>query len=272
MANDDWRNDELDLIVTDYFAMLAADLSGEHYVKAHHRAALMGPIHRNNGSIEFKHQNISAVLDKLGMPWIPGYKPRSNYQNALVDAVDRYLTGHLALLEAAPASQTMFTSPAEVFVSSPVLAESNEPMPERLKRLVGKFDPVERDYRNRALGKAGEEFVVHLERRQLTGADRPDLARKVRWVAAEDGDGAGYDVLSFDPTGRERLLEVKTTNGSARTPFFLTRNEREVATERPTDWRIYRVHLFAKTPRIFTITPPLESVVHLRPETWRASF
>jgi hypothetical protein len=47
------------------------------------------------------------------------------------------------------------------------------------------------------------------------------LARKVRWVAAEDGDGAGYDVLSFDQAGRERLLEVKTTNGSARTPFFL---------------------------------------------------
>ena len=92
-----------------------------------------------------------------------------------------------------------------------------------------KFDPVERDLCNRSLGKAGEEFVVDVERRQLTGADRPDLARKVRWVAAEDGDGAGYDVLSFDATGRERLLEVKTTNGSARTPYFLTRNERDLA-------------------------------------------
>jgi hypothetical protein len=29
---------------------------------------------------------------------------------------------------------------------------------------------------------------------------------------------------------------VKTTNGSARTPFYLTRNERELAAERPRDW------------------------------------
>jgi hypothetical protein len=114
--------------------------------------------------------------------------------------------------------------------------------------------------------------VLDLERRLLAGAARPDLARKVRWVAAEDGDGAGYDVLSFDERGRDRLIEVKTTNGSARTPFYLSRNEREVAAERPEDWRIYRVHLFAKQPRVFTLAPPLEETVHLRPETWRASF
>jgi hypothetical protein len=114
--------------------------------------------------------------------------------------------------------------------------------------------------------------VLDLERRLLAGAARPDLARKVRWVAAEDGDGAGYDVLSFDERGHDRLIEVKTTNGSDRTPFYLSRNEREVADERPEDWRIYRVHLFAKGPRVFTVAPPLEESVHLRPETWRASF
>ena len=88
----------------------------------------------------------------------------------------------------------------------------------------------------------------------------------------EEGDGAGYDVLSFDLHGRERLIEVKTTNGAARTPFFLSRNECDLASERPSDWCIYRVHLFARQPRIFTIFPPLEDAVRLTPETWRASF
>ena len=88
----------------------------------------------------------------------------------------------------------------------------------------------------------------------------------------EEGDGAGYDVLSFASTGQERLLEVKTTNGSARTPFFLSRNELDVSRERPEDWRIYRVHLFATSPHIFTLAPPLDDVLHLRPEMWRASF
>lgn len=267
----DWQDDELDAIVADYFTMLAADLSGQPYVKSRHNADLVAQIGRSHGSVEFKHQNISAVLDELGRPWIPGYKPRKNYQNAIIDAIDRYLTKHPANLEPVPISPTATPSPAEVFVAPPTLVAAGE-KPERLRRLVRKFDPAVRDLRNRSLGKAGEAFVFDLEQRQLTAAGRSDLASKVRWVAAEDGDGAGYDILSFEPTGRERLLEVKTTNGSARTPFFLTRNERDLAAERPTEWRIFRVHLFATTPRIFTVAPPLEDCLNLRPEIWHASF
>jgi hypothetical protein len=267
-----WQDDELDAIVADYFAMLEADLSGQPYVKSNHSKILMARIGRTHRSVEFKHQNISAVLDELGMPWIPGYKPKRNYQNAIFGAIDRYLTAHPNILEALPASPAVPPLSSEIFVDPPPLAAFDAQIPEGLRHLVRKFDPVERDHLNRSLGRAGEEFVVDLERRRLIGGDRPDLAGRVRWVAAEDGDGAGYDVLSFDPVGRERLLEVKTTNGSARTPFFLTRNERAVAMERPSDWCIYRVHLFATEPRIFSIAPPLDQVVDLRPETWRASF
>lgn len=267
-----WQDDELDAIVADYFAMLEADISGKPYVKSRYSAALMARIGRTHRSVEFKHQNISAVLDELGMPWIPGYKPKRNYQNAIFDAIDRYLTKYPDILQAVGISTAPPLAPAEIFVAAPVLPASEEKIPPRLERLVRKFDPAERDYRNRSLGRAGEEFVVYVERRRLSGADRTDLARQVRWIAAEEGDGAGYDVLSFDPVGRERLIEVKTTNGSARTPFFLSRNEHELAMERPADWRIYRVHEFAKDARIFTIAPPLEEQVCLRPESWRASF
>ncbi|MGH7814361.1 MAG: DUF3883 domain-containing protein [Candidatus Binataceae bacterium] len=267
-----WQSDELDAIVADYFAMLAADLSGQPYVKSRHSKALMSQIGRTHRAVEFKHQNISAVLDELGMPWIPGYIPKSNYQNAIFDAIDRYLTKHPDILESVPASPTPPPSPAEIFVAPPPLETAPDRIPERLKRLVRKFDPVARDHRNRSLGKAREEFVYKLERRRLAVAGRLDLSQKVRWVAAEDDVGAGYDILSFNTTGHEQLLEVKTTNGSARTPFFLTRNERDVARERPAEWCIYRVHLFATEPRIFTISPPLEFALSLRPELWRASF
>jgi hypothetical protein len=63
-----WRDDELDVIVADYFAMLAHDLAGRPYVKSRHSADLMSRIGRTHRSVEFKHQNISAVLDELGMP------------------------------------------------------------------------------------------------------------------------------------------------------------------------------------------------------------
>jgi hypothetical protein len=266
----DWQDDELDAIVSDYFAMLAADLSGEPYVKAKHRAALTAQIGRSDGSVEFKHQNISAVLDELGMPWIRGYKPAKNYQNAIFDAIERYLIVHPETLEPAPVMPAAPTP--DIFVPPPSLTFDYSPIPEQLRHLVRKFDPVDRDQRNRLLGRAGEAFVVEVEKRRLNMAERPDLAERIRWIADEEGDGAGYDILSFNPDGGERLIEVKTTNGSARTPFFISRNESALAVERPSDWRIYRVHLFAQDPRIFTLAPPLENAVKLTTETWRASF
>lgn len=267
-----WQHEELDLIVADYFSMLIAELSGRGYVKSRHSAALMTMIGRSHRSVEFKHQNISAVLDELGLPWIPGYKPKLNYQNAIFDAIDRYLTHHPCILEPELPPKAVPTSPVEIFVAPPTLRPTIGHIPERLRRLIVKFDPVERDYFNRSLGKAGEAFVVDLERSRLVEAGRAELARKVRWTAAEDGDGAGYDVSSFSLDGRPRFIEVKTTNGSCRTPFFLTRNECETARQCALEWQIYRVHLFASEPRIFTISPPLEAAVKLSIETLRASF
>lgn len=276
MADDEkigkpWSDEELDAIVSDYFAMLTAELSGWSYVKSHHSAALMADIGRTHRSVEFKHQNISAVMEELGLPWIQGYKPKRNYQNAIFDAIDRYLSAHqVGFLEAGPAQPSQNIGPT-IFVDAPSLEDRVE-RPSQLEKLVRKFDPVERDSRNRKLGKAGEEFVVRVERQKLIGVGRDDLADKVRWVADLDGDGVGYDVRSFNAEGQERLIEVKTTNGAAKTPFYLTRNEHETAELRPDSWRLYRVHLFAQRPAIFALKPPLAAVVHLRAESWRASF
>ena len=267
-----WTDEELDAIVEDYFAMLGDELAGHRYVKSHRSAALMARIGRTHRSVEFKHQNISAVLEELGLPWIVGYKPKRNYQGAIFDAIDRYLSRRPDFVsELAPSVAAGAPSTASPFVAPPKL-EPNRERPARLERLVRKFDPVERDFRNRRLGKAGEKFVVQVEQSRLRNVDRSDLADKIRWVSAEDGDGAGFDILSFDDTGQERLIEVKTTNGAARTPFFLTRREADVAREKTASWHLYRVHFFSQDPRIFTIRPPLETALHLRSETWRASF
>ena len=89
---EEWRGSELDAIVADYFTMLSDELVQRPYVKAHHRAVLMQQVGRSAASIEFKYRNISAVLQHLGFPWIWGYKPALNYQDALFDAIDRYLS------------------------------------------------------------------------------------------------------------------------------------------------------------------------------------
>jgi len=80
----DWSQEELQAIVSDYMEMLDSEVRGQKYRKAHHRRNLLPKLNnRSEGSIEFKHQNISAVLQEAGLQWIKGYKPASNYQNAL---------------------------------------------------------------------------------------------------------------------------------------------------------------------------------------------
>lgn len=267
-----WSDDELDAIVADYFSMLKSELSRQPYVKSHHSAVLMQQIGRTHRSVESKHQNISAVLEELGWPWIFGYKPMRNYQMSIWGAIDRYLSSNQNLAyEQLPPTILAAADDDVAFVNVPKL-EPPTVRPWQLERLVRKFDPVERDLRNRKLGRAGEEFVLEIEKKKLEKVNRPDLLKKVRWVSEEEGDGAGYDILSFEADGRERLIEVKTTNGAARTPFFLSENECQRAAASAESWRLYRVHLFAQTPRIFKITPPLNETLNLRPDTWRASF
>ena len=58
--------------------MLADDEAGQPYSKAEHNRRLQEAIGRPRGSIEYKHQNISAVLKGLGEDWISGYKPAFN--------------------------------------------------------------------------------------------------------------------------------------------------------------------------------------------------
>src|SRR5258707_3068509 len=123
-----WQDSELDAIVADYFNMLAADLAGRPYVKLRHSKALMAEIGRTHRSVEFKHQNISAVLEELGMPWIPGYKPKRNYQNAIFEAIDRYLTDHPDILD--PVTSSRPSLPSKVFVPAPSLTPAKEQIPE----------------------------------------------------------------------------------------------------------------------------------------------
>lgn len=250
------------------------ELAGESFVKSHRNAALRELINRSHKSVEFKHQNISAVLEQLGLPWIIGYKPKRHYQRALVEGVERYLVHAAALFEAPnrAVDDGLREEPELSFAPPPVLEERENQLPDFVQRLVRKFDPAVRDARNRTLGKQGEERILTFERARLASAGRDDLARKVRWISEEEGDGAGYDILSFDQRGLERLLEVKTTTGHERTPFFLSENERLLSTERPDAFRLVRLYDFARTPRAFKLTPPLENSVLLRPTTYRASF
>lgn len=269
-----WTEREVELVVADYFDMLRMELVGEPYVKSHRNATLREFINRSRASIEFKHRNISAVLNELGEPWITGYRPAANYQKVLCDEIERVLDARSAWFQADQFSPAVgVAEKSSLFVEQPPsMSTGDQDKPEIIKRLVRKFDPAKRDARNHELGRQGEEMVFHFERSRLDALGCSDLARKVDWVSQSQGDGAGYDILSFAPDGTERLLEVKTTGGHQKTPFFLSENERALSDERPDAFRLFRLYDVHKQPRAFELTPPLSECVMLQATNYRASF
>ena len=88
MPSRDWTRAEVEAAVADYLDMLSREIRGEQFNKARHNRALQERLDgRSKGAVEFKHQNISAVLIAEGFPYIDGYKPRRNVQAELRNVV-----------------------------------------------------------------------------------------------------------------------------------------------------------------------------------------
>jgi len=275
-----WTREEVAACVRSYLDMLRDELSGIPFVKRDVVRLLEAALpSRTKGAIEFKFGNVSAVLIEMGQPYVEGYKPYGNYQRLLVQEVALQLTARAELatlaLDRASAPVEDAESPALDTIevteppvrNKPVQALREEDRPVRPPRFV---DWGEVESRNRSLGAAGERLVVEYERHRLRclGADR--VASQVEHVSQTKGDGLGYDVLSFDEDGTERLIEVKTTRLGADSPFFVSSNELRVAHAREDVYHLYRVYTFPKRPRLFTLHGRLEDHVALRPVTYRA--
>ena len=283
MADGSWSDEENDLIVADYFEMLALDLVGVSFNKAERNRNLQILLSgRSRGSVEFKHQNISAVMIGLGQPRIVGYPPASSFQSSLIDAVLRQLDVKPSWVapqlksnsDHKTEAKNVFREPTSLWIGPPPTFQNEPPPvePKFMAMIAGKYDVAARDERNRALGDAGEEVILEYETQNLQNRGRPDLAKRIRWTSKVDGDGAGYDIRSFEPDGKDRLIEVKTTNGWERTPFHISRNEIAVAEENRDHWCLVRLWDFARQPKAFEIRPPLDDHIVLTPTSFLASL
>jgi hypothetical protein len=103
---------------------------------------------------------------------------------------------------------------------------------------------IQNDIENKRTGDAGELWVIRYEEEYLKSIGRSDLAKKVKHIAKSEGDGLGYDILSFTGDGEEKFIEVKTTKGDFYSTFYITRNELEWSKLHPSKYYLYRLFNF----------------------------
>jgi hypothetical protein len=97
--NEDWTHSEIQAATRTYLWILRSQKSGFKVNKTRVREALLaGPLsNRNNSSIEFRFQNLSAVMEGLGREWVSGYRPAKNVgptvKPLIEAAIEDYETG-----------------------------------------------------------------------------------------------------------------------------------------------------------------------------------
>lgn len=112
-----WSEAELKACVEAYIGMLGDEQAGRSINKAAVRRSLVaGPLaERGEASVEFRMQNISAVLQGMNRPWIVGYKPAENVGPTNRDRIASYIEALDGV--AAARSDTVSTSEPAVTMS-----------------------------------------------------------------------------------------------------------------------------------------------------------
>ncbi|MFA6641647.1 MAG: DUF3883 domain-containing protein [Thermovirgaceae bacterium] len=275
-----WSKEEVEVIVQDYLSMLESEILSLPYNKAEHRRALMKNLNnRSEGSIERKHQNISAVMLALGMPYINGYKPLGNYQNLLFESVSELISSNPRIQE--KLDEVVNSDVAVPSVDNILRAMVAPPEP-RLRvqtmrsepRIVhfGRVNYLRKEAQNQRLGLAGELFVVNFEKAYLIYSGKTHLAENIEHTSVSKGDGAGFDIHSYNLDGSDKFIEAKTTRFGQYTPFFATRNEVDFSARNPGSYWLYRVFQFQENPKLFAIKGSLEDRFVITPIQYLVNY
>jgi hypothetical protein len=276
---EDWSQQEIDIIVADYFSILSDELENKPINKTEHRKKIQ-PLLRNRSekSIDFKHMNISAVLRNMGIPYIKGYKPYINYQKLLETNVITYLKNHLYLESTFKsfAESTTIAEPAQLSFEK-ILEGLPERQPivketESIYRTPIKVNYLELEQANSSIGKSGEKIVYDYERWRLIHEGKESLADSIEWVSQTQGDGLGFDILSKNTNGTDRYIEVKSTKLTKEAPIFFSRNEYEFSLSNASNYYLYRVFNLNQNPKIFIANGKFDDFCNYEAVKFRGSF
>jgi hypothetical protein len=119
--------------------------------------------------------------------------------------------------------------------------------PKNLGNTKRKPDYINNLERNTKQGLEGEELVIKNQIDILSkDSELKEYVDQIKHLSVDEGDGAGYDILSFKKDTKNEILEhyieVKSTKSGIETPFFMSSNELEVPRTKGKQYSIYRLY------------------------------
>jgi hypothetical protein len=138
-------------------------------------------------------------------------------------------------------------------------------------RKVTKIDYVKKAERSLKIGLKGELLVVEKEREKLKALS---IDKEVEHRSL-NGDGDGYDILSYDSNGEPIFIEVKTTIGGINTPFDVSINEVLFSNENPENYILYRLFNFDEemnSAEYYELKGPISRQFNLEPTGFKAYY
>ena len=117
--------------------------------------------------------------------------------------------------------------------------KTHKPSKKGKKSVAKKIDYDSLNKTKKTRGTFGEILIYNDEVARMAELG---ITKKVDHVAMTQGDGLGYDIVSFDEKGNELYIEVKTTTAKKVDGFYLTPKELEIVKDKGANYRLYRVY------------------------------
>lgn len=106
--------------------------------------------------------------------------------------------------------------------------------------LKGRFkNYIENERERKRIGDLGELLVLQYEEEKLRDWK---ITKQPEHISKTEGDGLGYDILSYDRQENPIYIEVKTTRGPIDTPFYITAHERAQSIAESNRFYLYRLY------------------------------
>lgn len=146
------------------------------------------------------------------------------------------------------------------FIDLSLTTESTEEKGVESVTAKGKPDYEKEERRKTKLGDRGEKIVMMAEVDRLMKENCLSKAEAKKMVIRKslESDAIGYDILSANPDGSLRYIEVKaTTRKAGDMSFFYTINELQTAEKLKEDYYVYLVYeILSKNPKIWVLKNP----------------